>query len=165
MDELVVRVGPYRFQITLTSKTRMAEGGKRAILRAARGALAGIPAEVRRKKLRTGRTYALHLCLVSQAEMKKLNREWRGKNKVTDVLSFSRLEGVDTPHPEIGDVILCSARAREQAADWGNTLPDELARLTVHGVLHLFGYDHERSARAEHIMFRLQDHILFKLPR
>ncbi len=160
-----VQVGPYRFQITLTSKTRLPAGARAVILRAAKGALAGIPAPVRRKKLKRGRTYALHVSLVTQNEMKRLNHHYRGKNKVTDVLSFSRLEGAETPHPEVGDVILCAARAREQAGDWGNTYLDELARLTVHGVLHLFGYDHERSARAEHLMFRLQDHILYKLPR
>lgn len=158
-------VGPYQFQITLTARCRIPRGAKPSLLRASEAALKGIPKKVLQKKLKKGRVYLVHLTLVTSKEMKALNKQYRGKNYVTDVLSFSRLEGHEMPHPEVGDVIICGARAREQAPEWNNTLMDELSRLTVHGILHLFGFDHERSAKDEHLMFRLQDQILFTLPR
>lgn len=135
------------------------------MLRAAEAALKGIPRKVLQKLLKRGTPYLVHLSLITKAEMKRLNKQYRGKDYATDVLSFSRLEGPKTPHPEVGDVIICSAQAKEQAPDWNNTHLDELSRVTVHGILHLFGYDHERSARAEHEMFRLQDHILFSVAK
>jgi probable rRNA maturation factor len=141
----------------------MPRGSKAACLQAAEASLSGLPRDVLQKKLAPGKTYLVHLSLVSQETIRALNRQYRKKNKVTDVLSFSRLEGPETPHPEVGDVLICPARAREQAELWGNSFLEELSRLTVHGMLHLFGYDHERSAKDERLMFRLQDHILFSM--
>lgn len=161
-----MRVGPYCFQVTFSAHCRAPEGAKAAILRAARLALEGIPRVTYRKLLKPGPTYLMHVSLISQAEMKKLNGQYRGLKKVTDVLSFSRLEGKSpAPYPDAGDILICGARAREQASVWGNSLLEELSRLTVHGTLHLFGYDHERSPRDERVMFHLQDQILFRLPR
>lgn len=68
-----------------------------------------------------------------------------------------------SPFPEIGDVILCYSVAKNQAKQYETSLRKELERLTVHGVLHLFGYDHEKSKKEATRMFRLQEKILSTL--
>jgi probable rRNA maturation factor len=104
--------------------------------------------------------------MISGAEMRRLNHSRRGVDKVTDVLSFPM--GKDTP-PDIdtgrvflGDVLISMGIAEKQAGEYGHSLERELAFLTVHGVLHLLGYDHiaetERAAmreREEYIMERI----------
>lgn len=117
---------------------------------------------------------SLELELVSPEEIKELNREMREIDSVTDVLSFPGLERVlpfdinaysdEDIDPETGAVILgeiyiCKERAEEQAQEYGHSLARELAFLSVHGTLHLLGYDHvNESERAE--MEALQDEIL-----
>jgi len=83
--------------------------------------------------------------------IRELNREYRGKDNATDVLSFPMynfLEG-DTPADEdtaeLGDIVLSLERAIAQADELGHSVKREIAFLTVHSVLHLLGYDHERS--------------------
>lgn len=99
--------------------------------------------------------------------MRTLNHQYRGKNRPTDVLAFSRVEhrtpGV--PLVDLGDVIVCRSVAVKQAKENGILLAVELIRLTVHGVLHIFGYDHERSKAEEKKMFRLQEKIVQTLVR
>jgi probable rRNA maturation factor len=94
---------------------------------------------------------ALSLSLVGDREMRKLNREWRGKDQPTDVLSFPQLE-----RGALGDVVISLETARRQAREGGWPLSVELRRLLAHGIAHCRGYDHDtaRSARrmaaAEH---------------
>ena len=88
----------------------------------------------------------LSLVLVSDREMRALNRRWRGRDRPTDVLSFAQREGPGgAPDGVLGDVVISVAPARRQAAERGSTLAREADRLLIHGVLHLLGYDHERS--------------------
>jgi probable rRNA maturation factor len=92
----------------------------------------------------------LSIALVDDAEMAALNGAHRGKPRPTDVLSFSLLEG---PHAErrgalLGDVVIGVETAAREARRRRRTLDDEVARLLVHGVLHLLGHDHERAAEA-----------------
>jgi rRNA maturation RNase YbeY len=92
----------------------------------------------------------LSVRLVDDAEIAELNERFRGKPGPTDVLSFSLLEGA---HAErrgalLGDVVMGVGVARRQAARGRRTLDDELARLLIHGVLHLVGHDHERADEA-----------------
>jgi probable rRNA maturation factor len=88
----------------------------------------------------------LSLLLVSDAVMRRLNREWRGKDHPTDVLSFAQAEGSGgAPAGLLGDVVISIDTARRQAAERAASLGSELDRLLIHGVLHLLGYDHERS--------------------
>jgi rRNA maturation RNase YbeY len=88
----------------------------------------------------------LSVVLVSDAEMRKLNRRWRGKDRPTDVLSFSQVEGPGpAPSGLLGDVVISVDTARRQAAERAAPLGREGERLLVHGLLHLLGYDHERS--------------------
>lgn len=84
--------------------------------------------------------------LVSDAVMRRLNREWRGTDRTTDVLSFSQREGPGVAPPGLlGDVVISLDTARRQAAERAAPIGLELDRLLIHGVLHLLGYDHERS--------------------
>jgi probable rRNA maturation factor len=88
----------------------------------------------------------LSLLLVSDAVMRRLNREWRGKDHPTDVLSFAQAEGTGGAPPGLlGDVVISVDTARRQAAARAASLGSELDRLLIHGVLHLLGYDHDRS--------------------
>lgn len=88
----------------------------------------------------------LSVLLVNDVAMRRLNRDWRGKDRPTDVLSFAQSEGPGgAPAGLLGDVVISLDTARRQAAERGAALGDELLRLLIHGVLHLLGYDHERS--------------------
>lgn len=88
----------------------------------------------------------LSIAIVSIAEMSALNRDHRGKEGPTDVLSFEcdDLCAVFEPDEPIilGDVIIAPEVAESQAAEYGHTVEEELNLLLVHGVLHLLGYDH-----------------------
>ncbi|MFZ2870878.1 MAG: rRNA maturation RNase YbeY [Zavarzinia sp.] len=95
------------------------------------------------------------ITLSDDAEVRVLNRDWRGKDKPTNVLSFPGLEGAmaallppDAPRP-LGDVILALETCRREAVDQGKSLADHARHLVVHGVLHLLGFDHEDDAEAE----------------
>jgi len=106
----------------------------------------------------------LGLQLISSEKSRELNKQYRGKDKPTDVLSFPLgehgLEKYDIL--PIGDIFICLDVARRQAEEMDIPLDQELARLTVHGLLHLFGYDHERSSEDEKKMVDLQEKILQK---
>lgn len=106
--------------------------------------------------------WELSICVVSNSKMKNLNARYRKKNKVTDVLSFSHLEG-SWPNlffHSLGEIVICLPVAKQQARHYKQPLLRELERLVVHGMLHLLGYDHELGKRQEREMFRLQDRIL-----
>ena len=124
----------------------------------------------------------LSVAFVGDERMRELNRQWRGKDSTTDVLSFSQIEdfagdleipgGHSDPTGELfepgeesngdepesgdeseapamlGDVVISVPVLERQAADGGWTVDEELARLLLHGVLHLLGFDHEEDADA-----------------
>ncbi|HLV79017.1 MAG TPA: rRNA maturation RNase YbeY [Chthonomonadaceae bacterium] len=103
--------------------------------------------------------------LSDDATVHALNRRYRGKDRPTDVLSFSQrepaAEGPPLPEvpglpPVLGDVILSVDTAARQAAAHGVTLEEELALLTVHGILHLLGYEDETEAGAQRMRLREQ---------
>ncbi len=89
----------------------------------------------------------LSVALVSPREMQLLNHKWRGKDAVTDVLSFAVQDGDVFPGAEnvLGDVVICVEKAKAQAKELGHSLKEEIAVLTAHGILHLLGLDHERG--------------------
>jgi probable rRNA maturation factor len=107
------------------------------------------------------------LCVkaVDEDTIAQLNAQWMGKDGPTDVLAFPMDElrpGLVTEEPEegvLGDLMLCPAVAERQAAEAGHGTDAEIELLTVHGILHLLGYDHaEPEEHAE--MFGLQDRLL-----
>jgi rRNA maturation RNase YbeY len=88
----------------------------------------------------------LSIVLVSDPEMQALNRRWRRRDRPTDVLSFAQREGPGgAPDGVLGDVVISVDTARRQAAARRTTIGHEADRLLIHGLLHLLGYDHERS--------------------
>jgi rRNA maturation RNase YbeY len=103
----------------------------------------------------------LSLLLVSDRVMHGLNRAWRRKDRPTDVLAFAQREGTSAPPADLlGDVVISVDTARRQAGDRGHSLATEGERLLVHGLLHLIGYDHERSAREARRMQRRERALL-----
>jgi probable rRNA maturation factor len=97
--------------------------------------------------------------------MRALNKQYRGKNDTTDVLSFSMREG---PFPDVrpeflGDIVISVPVAEKQARAAGHSLNREIELLLVHGLLHLLGYDHERGP-AEARRMRRKEHMLVKRP-
>jgi probable rRNA maturation factor len=107
-----------------------------AIRKAVRAAL--------KDELPRGAATALSILLTDDAEMRKLNAGWRAKDKPTNVLSFPAEAAVDPAAPPayLGDIALALATCRREAKEQGKTLADHVVHLTVHGVLHLLGYDH-----------------------
>jgi probable rRNA maturation factor len=93
---------------------------------------------------------ALSISLVGDREIQELNREHRGKNKPTDVLSFPLYEAGEAALGDgerlLGDVVISIDTARRQAADYDAPLQNELYRLLIHGILHVLGHDHEEPA-------------------
>ena len=77
--------------------------------------------------------------------MRRLNRQYRDKDRTTDVLAFAMRESSSPVSALLGDVVISLPTARRQAEEGGRSLSEELAWLLIHGVLHLCGYDHERS--------------------
>src|SRR5262245_8330187 len=92
--------------------------------------------------------------LVSDARIRELNRRYRGTDYATDVLSFP-LGGKGGP--SLGDIVIATGVARRQARDLGHSLAVELRILSLHGLLHLLGYDHERDTGR---MRRLEQRLL-----
>jgi probable rRNA maturation factor len=101
----------------------------------------------------------LSLALVGDAEIQKLNAKFRQKNYPTDVLSFPAEDSLPGAVRLLGDVIISVDKARQQARERRRTLDEEMATLLIHGVLHLLGYDHERSAKDARIMERLEKQV------
>lgn len=103
-----------------------------------------------------------NIIIVDKDTIQKLNREYRNKDSVTDVISFA-LEDDDTfiktDLRVLGDIYICLDRAKEQASEYGHSLLRELSFLSVHGLLHLLGYDHQ-TKEDESVMFDLQEMIL-----
>ena len=89
--------------------------------------------------------------LSSDAEVKILNGQWRGKDKATNILSFPVVPLVpgEAPGPLMGDLVLARETLEREAADEGKAVLDHLRHLLVHGTLHLLGHDHEDDASAE----------------
>jgi len=110
----------------------------------------------------------LTLVITDDAQVKELNRIYRGVDASTDVLAFSSTNeaGTFVPSAEaacyLGDIVISYPRAFEQAAAYGHPVEEELLLLVVHGVLHLLGYDHERDSDREE-MWRMQSAALVSL--
>ncbi len=110
----------------------------------------------------------LSINLVGEGRIKALNKKYRGKNKITDVLSFPLQDKISLKSTEsgilsLGDIFICLPVAKKYAVREGVSLDYKLSFLAVHGFLHLLGYDHEKSTEEKDRMFTLQDKIMNKL--
>ncbi len=99
----------------------------------------------------------LNVVFVNDKYIRALNKAYRGKDKATDVLSFSY-----GPDELIGEVYVSVETAERQAKDHKHSLSDELIRLIVHGILHVYGYDHEKD-RDYKKMFAVEKKVLGKI--
>ena len=99
---------------------------------------------------------------VDNDEIQDLNRNYRGIDRITDVISFALEDDEDSLSTDIrvlGDIYICIPRMKEQAIMYGHSEKRELSFLAVHGLLHLLGYDHQ-TKEDEEKMFKLQELIL-----
>ena len=112
----------------------------------------------------TAAAVEISVVLADEAMVRTLNRDHRGKDKPTNVLSFpiGTAGGVDAAPTMLGDVVLACETVMAEAAAQGKSVADHLRHLVVHGVLHLTGHDHEDDAEAER-MERLETRILADL--
>jgi len=117
-----------------------------------------------------GRDAEVSVSFVSNNEIKNLNKIYRNKDSVTDVLSFSLTseDGTVELNPEtgavqLGDVVISLETAVKQAQNFGHSLEREIGFLTVHSMLHLLGYDHETSQLDQRIMREKEESVLEKL--
>ncbi|MFH1315285.1 MAG: rRNA maturation RNase YbeY [Candidatus Uhrbacteria bacterium] len=97
--------------------------------------------------------WQVSIAFVEQKEIKKHNRDYRGKNQVTDVLSFTHHQG-----DFLGEILICYDQAKKQATEKGINTRDEVIILITHGLLHLLDYDHQTKKEAK-IMYSIQDWI------
>ena len=94
----------------------------------------------------------LSIALVGQSRIRKLNKKYRGNDRPTDVLSFPADTG--------GELIICLSEVKKNAKRYSLTFQEELAKVLIHGVLHLLGYEHEKSATKADRMRKKEEHYL-----
>ena len=137
----------------LTNETVLSETELQVIETAARTALSAESA-----------SGSLTVLVDTPHHIRDLNRDFRHIDRVTDVLTFPAWEGEDPLSGDgyLGDIMICYERAKEQAREYGHSLARELAFLTVHGVLHLLGYDH-MTQDEETVMRSKQTEILDRM--
>ncbi len=95
-------------------------------------------------------------------EIHQMNKDYRGVDRVTDVISFAFEDNNDLVYNDIrmlGDIFICIPQMKRQAEEYGHSEKRELSFLAVHGILHLLGYDH-MNEEDEKVMFELQELIL-----
>ena len=127
--------------------------------------------------VKTDVTLSIEILFVSKEEIRALNRDTRGMDKVTDVLSYPALDGIcgkeirQKDHPYeideegnllLGSIVVCEDRAKEQAEEYGHSYNRELHYLIVHGVMHCLGYDHSTDTERA-VMREKEEYILGKL--
>ena len=111
------------------------------------------------------------LTFCDNAYIRGINKEYRGKDTHTDVLSFPMYDFASGDEPDgflgepviLGDIVISLERCKEQAIELGNTFLRELAFLAIHSTLHLLGYDHERSKEDEEAQCTAQKKIIEKM--
>lgn len=104
----------------------------------------------------------LSIAFVSSTEIQKINEKYRGKDKPTNVLSF---EKVSDFKDEYSEVIICPQVVRENTKDSKMTLKRKLAKVLIHGVLHVLGYDHEKSQAEEERMEEKEKYYFTKISK
>lgn len=100
----------------------------------------------------------VYVNIVEPAEIKNINKKYRNKNKVTDVISFA-FDETQASVIVLGEIYICLSQAIKQAKEFNHSLHREMCFLFVHGLLHLYGFDH-LNEKDEQIMFKLQEKIL-----
>ncbi|MDG0817545.1 rRNA maturation RNase YbeY [Bdellovibrio svalbardensis] len=119
-----------------------------------------LTAELKKRKVISADKAKRELAMVflDKKPAQKINKEFRGKDYATDVLSFDSMDPLS-----LGELVLCPEVLKRQAKEHGLTFQKELGYMLLHGVLHLLGYDHETSEKDAKEMFDLQDAVFEKL--
>lgn len=107
----------------------------------------------------------ISIALVGQGRIRELNKKYRKKNRATDVLAFPESKvllekfrvGPIRKIQGLGEIVICLREVRKNAKKFGSTYNKELAKVLIHGILHLFGYNHERSEKEEKIMGKKEE--------
>lgn len=108
----------------------------------------------------------LSLIIVGKTKIRNINRDYRNKDAVTDVISFANIDSDDYDYlcddVNLGDIFINVDRVKSQAKKYGHSIKREFVFLFIHGMLHLLGYDHMEK-EDEEVMFALQDRIIGEL--
>lgn len=108
----------------------------------------------------------LSLIIVGKTKIRSINRDYRNKDAVTDVISFANIDSDDYDYlcddVNLGDIFINVDRVKSQAKKYGHSIKREFVFLFIHGFLHLLGYDHMEK-EDEEVMFALQDKIIGEL--
>lgn len=112
----------------------------------------------------------LSIALIGQSRMRKLNKRYRGKNRVTDVLAFPESKallekfqvGPSQKMEGLGEIVICLKEVKKNIKRFNSAFEEELARVLIHGILHLLGYNHEKSEEKATEMEKKQNYYLSK---
>jgi len=97
----------------------------------------------------------LSIALIGQGRIRELNKKYRKKNRATDILAF--------PGDGLGEIVICLREVKKNAKKYKASFEKELARVLIHGLLHLLGYNHEKSEKAAQKMEEKQNYYLEKI--
>ena len=103
----------------------------------------------------------LSIVFADPFQIKEINKKYRNKDVPTDVLSFGFSEVSGNYSEELGEIMICPAQVEENAKKYGLKYQDELKRVLIHGILHILGYDHEKSEEEAKLM-REKETFYFK---
>ena len=105
--------------------------------------------------------HLISFIIVDEKRIWEINKEYRGIDSPTDVISFAEIDATDDRilPEEMGDIFICKERVYSQAEEYGHSLLREFAFLVTHGIFHLLGYDHQ-THEEENLMFAKQENIL-----
>jgi len=110
---------------------------------------------------------SVSIIITSNRYIQKINKDYRDKDYPTDVISFPNEEDdfpqLDEEIRELGDIYISIERAEEQFEEYSNSFEEEMNRLLIHGILHLCGYDHERSPEDEAEMEKMERELMKSL--
>lgn len=112
------------------------------------------------KKIKKRGDLSVHF--ISDQKMKNLNKQYRNKDKTTDVLSFANENSFFKKENDLGDIFISISQIKRQAKKYSVAEKEELLRMLVHGILHLVGYDHLSKKDSEN-MFKIQENIVKKI--
>ncbi len=107
----------------------------------------------------------ISIVLIGPAKMRKLNKQYLGKDRTTDVLSFGKLQPLEFKFPpskekELGEIVICLREVRKNTKRLKSIFETELARVLIHGILHLLGYNHEKLEKEAKKMQEKENYYL-----
>ncbi len=109
----------------------------------------------------------LSIAFVGEKRIRELNKKYRGKNRATDVLAFGEIPNskfrIPSSIKRLGEIVICLEVIKKNAKRYNSTLEKELARVLIHGILHLLGYEHEKSKAEAEKMKERENHYLSRI--